>query len=109
VRVLVDSQLPAALTRFLAAQGVECQHVHDVGLAQSSDSEVWQFAAERQMVIISKDEDFFHLTARSGSALQLIWVRLGNCRTRALLAAFEAAWPRVRACIESGERVVELR
>jgi predicted nuclease of predicted toxin-antitoxin system len=34
---LVDNQLPAALARFLASRGVECQHVLDLDLAESTD------------------------------------------------------------------------
>ena len=60
---LVDNQLPVALARFLSAHGVECHHVLDRGLAQASDIEIWRYAAEREMILISKDEDFFHLEA----------------------------------------------
>lgn len=55
----------------------------------------------------AKDEDFFHLCGRPETAAQLIWVRLGNCRTQQLLSAFERLWPRVRARLEAGDRVVE--
>jgi hypothetical protein len=34
---LVDNQLPAALARFLASRGVECQHVLELDLAESTD------------------------------------------------------------------------
>lgn len=106
---LVDNQLPTALARFLQAQGLECLHVLDVGLGQWPDREVWRFAAERGAVLISKDEDFFHLAGRRGAVVQLVWIRLGNCRTRALLTAIGKAWPRILACLEAGDRVVEVR
>ena len=56
-----------------------------------------------------KDEDFFHLATRSGASLSLVWVRLGNCRRRELLASVDQTWPRIVACIEAGERIVEIR
>jgi len=80
-----------------------------VGLGQSPDSEVWRFAAEWEAVLISKDEDFFHLAGSQGAVVQFVWIRVGNCRTRALLAALATAWPRIVACLEGGERVVEVR
>jgi predicted nuclease of predicted toxin-antitoxin system len=109
VKFLVDNQLPAALTRFLTAQGEEAHHVLDLGLAQVTDAEIWRHAMENRMVLVSKDEDFFHLAGRREENAQLIWIRLGNCRTPALLSVLKKAWPRVRACLEAGDRVIEIR
>ena len=109
MRFLVDNQLPTALARFLSARGVDCQHVLDVGLAQSSDAEIWGYASEQGVTLISKDEDFFHFASRPGTSVRLVWIRLGNCRNPALLAAIESLWPRIQACLERGDRVVEVR
>ncbi len=38
-----------------------------------------------------------------------MWVRLGNCRTSALIEAFDRLWPRIEKALVSGERVVEIR
>jgi len=58
---------------------------------------------------ITKDEDFLHLATRQAQTGGLIWVRLGNCRTRNLLAEFERLWPRIQASLEAGDRVIEIR
>lgn len=109
MKFLVDNQLPAALARFLSDTGTECQHVLDVGLAQTSDAEIWRYAAEGEFVLISKDEDFFHRAARPDAPVQLVWIRLGNCRKQHLLETIAARWTRVCACLEAGERIVEIR
>jgi predicted nuclease of predicted toxin-antitoxin system len=83
--------------------------VLDVGLAQASDADIWRYAAEGELVLVSKDDDFFHRAAQPGGSVQLVWIRLGNCRNGALLAAVEKSWPHVRECLEAGERVVEIR
>jgi len=36
-------------------------------------------------------------------------VRLGNCRTSALIEAFDRLWPRIEQALVSGEGVVEVR
>ena len=41
--LLVDNQLPLALARYLAANGWECAHVQDVGLASADDRAIWQY------------------------------------------------------------------
>jgi len=109
VKFLVDNQLPAALARFLASRGVECQHVLDVDLGEATDVEIWRHASRNNCVVISKDEDFLYLAKARSSNARLIWIRLGNCRTKALLAAVERSWPEIEAGLEAGEQIIELR
>lgn len=109
MKFLVDNQLPRALARFLTTRGFQCRHVVEVGLEQASDAEVWRYAADHGMVLITKDEDFLHLVRKPGVEVQVLWVRLGNCRTPQLLAAMDSTWPRIEAHLESGDRLVEIR
>jgi predicted nuclease of predicted toxin-antitoxin system len=109
VKFLVDNQLPVVLCHFINAQGSDCQHVLEVGLARAQDLLIWQQAIETNRVIVSKDEDFFFLASLPGSKGRLVWVRLGNCRKSVLLREFERRWPNVIASLEAGERVVEIR
>jgi predicted nuclease of predicted toxin-antitoxin system len=109
VKFLVDNQLPAALARFLASRGVDCQHVLDVDLSEASDAEIWDHASRNDCIVISKDEDFLYLANLPSMKARLIWIRLGNCRTEALLAAIERLWPTIMAGLEAGDRIVEVR
>ncbi len=59
------------------------------------------------MAIISKDEDFLHLTERPGAGVQLVWVRLGNCRKAILLSTIERLWPKIEASLKAGETILE--
>ena len=109
MKVLVDNQLPAALARWLAARGLDACHVSDVGLEDASDQCIWNYAIAEGRVLVSKDEDFLHLATRSEVAAPLIWVRLGNCRKQALLAAFDALLLHLLTALAEGKKVVELR
>lgn len=40
MKFLIDNQLPAALSRFLQAQGLESRHVMELGLDEASDLEI---------------------------------------------------------------------
>jgi predicted nuclease of predicted toxin-antitoxin system len=84
-------------------------HVLDVGLAESDDLELWSWARNEKRVVISKDEDFTFFAGQPGDTGQLIWVRLGNCRNRALVDAFDRVHDQLVAAIESGQRIVEIR
>ena len=69
----------------------------DAGLASATDSAIWHFANQNELIVISKDEDFLYLATRLEGKARLIWVRLGNCRNHVLLATFESSWPRMGA------------
>ena len=79
------------------------------GLSEATDTELCRHATANERIIISKDEDFFYLASGSKASFQLVWVRLGNCRTAALLETFEQAWSTIEASLKAGERVIEIR
>ena len=97
MKFLVDNQLPGALAVYLRQKGFDCEHVVDAGLGEESDVEICRYAIGQDRVIISKDEDFLYLAGKPDTQIRMIWVRLGNCRTSALLQAFEQVWPRLLA------------
>jgi predicted nuclease of predicted toxin-antitoxin system len=109
VKFLIDNQLPAALAQYLRDRGFDCQHVMEAGLGDALDSEICRYAENQGRIIISKDEDFFYFAKRPGAKINFIWVRLGNCRTPALLAAFERSWARIESSLKAGDQVIEIR
>jgi predicted nuclease of predicted toxin-antitoxin system len=109
VKFLVDNQLPAALAQYLRKRGFDCEHVLEIGLASASDLALCRYAETQERILISKDEDFFYLASQSASKVRFVWVRLGNCRTAVLLAAFEQHWSTIESCLKAGDRIVEIR
>jgi len=106
---LVDNQLPFALVVHIRSLGLTASHVAEAGLDRASDREIWQYAKANGSVIISKDEDFMHLAGADPEGPQFVWVRLGNCRTGALLAAFGEFFPDLVPALQAGEKFIELR
>ena len=105
----MDNQLPVALAQWLAEQGADAVHVLNLGLDALADTGIWTRAAAENRIVVSKDEDFFHLANRDGDTGRLLWVRIGNCRNAALLARFAADWPSIQQTFASGQRIVEMR
>lgn len=106
---LIDHQLPAALARHLTGLGLDATHISDVGLETADDRTIRRYAASNGQVIVSKDEDFFYLAVADPTGPPLVWVRLGNCRTRDLLASFDRVMPALLTALRSGQNIVELR
>lgn len=109
MKFLIDNQLPTALAEYLQQRGYDCRHVLEVDLARASDAEVCRYANDQERIIVSKDEDFLYFATKPESKIRLLWVRLGNCRTSALLNAFDRSWPTIESCLAAGDRIIEIR
>ena len=109
MKFLIDSQMPPRLARWITERGHEGAHVQDIGLADAPDIEILEFAANNRYVLVSKDEDFLHLSLTHRGRPQIVWVRLGNCRTISLLSVFGRSMSSLVAALESGQDMVELR
>jgi predicted nuclease of predicted toxin-antitoxin system len=107
-RFLVDNQLPATLVGWLTDRGYQAEHVLALQLAQSRDEVIWERAARDGAVIVSKDEDFARLTLVRPETVAVVWLRVGNCRTSALLATMERAWPDLVQQLDAGARLIEV-
>lgn len=108
MRFLVDNQLPPSLARWLRDRGYEAEHVFERGLHLLDDRALWALALADARIVVSKDEDFLYLSSQPNDAGRFLWVRLGNCRNDALLAAFSASFDTIAAAFDSGQTVVEL-
>jgi predicted nuclease of predicted toxin-antitoxin system len=107
-RFLVDNQLPVALARWLESKGCAAEHVLALHLAQSRDEIIWERAARDRAAIMSKDEDFARMTLMRPEPVAIVWLRMGNCRTPALLVALERAWPAIEQQLDAGDRLIEV-
>src|SRR5438093_12930564 len=86
MKLLFDENLSPRLVGLLAAQFPGSDHVRNAGLASAPDPAVWSFAAAQGLVIVSKDSDFQHRALLLGHPPKVVWVRLGNCSTAAVVA-----------------------
>ena len=86
MKLLFDQNLSHRLVGLLAAEFPGSQHVRDAGLAAAPDPAVWAYAAANRLVIVSKDSDFQHRALLMGHPPKVVWVRLGNCSTTAVVA-----------------------
>jgi predicted nuclease of predicted toxin-antitoxin system len=109
VKFLIDHQLPPALAKFIQDQGHSAAHVRDLGLKDAGDIVIWRYAAENEMVVVSKDEDFYFLATIPGNSTKLLWTRVGNCRTQFLLETFRTQFPSVIEAFASGTVIVEIQ
>ncbi len=77
-------------------------------MGATDDQVIWEYAKSHDMTIVSKDEDFQLMADRQGS-IQVVLVRLGDCRKAALLKAFATLLPDLRTLLDDGGSVIEIR
>ena len=109
MRFLVDAQLPPALARWLGERGFAATAVRELGLRDSDDRSIRNFATAGGWTVVTKDEDFISRCFTSADAPGVVWLRIGNCTNRVLFAWLEPLLPGIVERVEAGIRLVEVR
>lgn len=82
MRLLFDQNLSRHLVVLLADLYPGSAHTGHLGLDRAPDSSVWNWAAERGVILVTKDSDFHQLSLVRGAPPKVVWIRLGNASTR---------------------------
>ena len=82
MRLLFDQNLSSDLVRRLSDLFPESTHVKALDMMRSEDSVIWTFARDNGFVIVSKGSDFQQRSLVLGAPPKVVWLRVGNCRTR---------------------------
>ncbi len=86
MKLLLDENLSPKLVGMLADVYPDSAHVERLGLGNTSDRTVWEYAKTNGFSIVSKDSDFQELSALYGHPPKFIWLRRGNCSTQQIEA-----------------------
>lgn len=109
MRFLVDAQLPPSLADWIAQRGFSASAVRVLGLRESDDGSIFNFAMEQQWIVVTKDEDFVDRCLRIAGAPQVVWLRIGNCTNPRLFTIVEPLWAEIIKRLENGDMLVEVR
>lgn len=84
-KLLFDENLSFRLVELLAEPFPGSAHVNDAGLHGCPDGDVWTHAATHGFVLVSKDNDFRQLSFLRGAPPKVVWLRVGNAPTKAVV------------------------
>lgn len=90
MRLPFDEQLSEALVHNLAGVFPAALHVRLLGRGGAPDPDVWNLALEHGCVLVTKDEDFHRLSLLRGAPPKVLWLRVGNCATAAIVQLLTA-------------------
>ena len=81
MRLLFDQNLSPRLVSRLADLHPDSEHVFFIGLAQTDDRALWEYANQNSFTVVTRDSDFSELSLLRGFPPKVIWIRRGNCST----------------------------
>ena len=81
MKLLFDQNISFRILKQISDVYPEAKQVKDVGLENSSDSEIWEFARKNNYNIVTFDSDFYDLSVIKGIPPKIIWLRVGNTST----------------------------
>ena len=78
MRLLLDQNLSYKLVRQLEPFSPATEHVRLLGMDQTDDRLIWQYAKDNGLTIVTQDADFELLAQLYGFPPKVIWLRCGN-------------------------------
>ncbi len=90
-KYLIDANLPYYFSLW---KGMNYLHVYDLNDAWL-DSEIWAYAVERKLTIITKDTDFASRVLLTSDPPTVIHIKLGNMKLKDLHRTLSRMWPEV--------------
>ncbi|WP_340103476.1 DUF5615 family PIN-like protein [Rhodohalobacter sp. 8-1] len=89
MRFLVDAQLPPLLCEILKKEGIKSSHVDSLPAGdESSDKEITEYADQNDLIVITKDLDFYYSHMINGEPKKLLLITTGNIKNKDLFEIF---------------------
>ncbi len=79
MKLLFDQNLSWRLPQKLADLYPDSRHIREVGMKESQDVDIWDYAKANGFVIASKDLDFQQRSLLFGHPPKVVRLRVGNC------------------------------
>lgn len=86
MRLLLDQNLSRHLVAQLRDAFPGSLHLTDLDLEAATDREVWEYARDHDLVVVSKDSDFRQLAFLHGPPPKVVWLRVGNASTAQIIS-----------------------
>lgn len=96
MKLLLEQNPSRRLVQMLSDEYPDTAHVLLIGMAEDGDTDIWNFAAEKGYVIVTKDKDFYQRSVATGHPPKVIHLNMGNCSVKQIAATLLARPGHVR-------------
>lgn len=101
-KYLVDVNLPKYFSFFNESHFI---FVADINL-KMSDTEIWDYALKNDLIILTKDTDFYFRLLITPIAPKIIYFQLGNLSLKQLHQYFNDNWHQIQLEIKSAKMII---
>jgi predicted nuclease of predicted toxin-antitoxin system len=101
MKLLFDHNLSPQLVNRFTDLYPDSQHVFRLGMDQDDDREIWEYAAQQDFTIVTRDSDYNDLSLMLGFPPKVIWIRRGNCSTKTIETILRASTTAIQAFNQS--------
>ena len=91
IKYLIDANLPYYFSLW---NNDTYQHIIDID-PHMKDSEIWAYAKEKSLTIVSKDADFSDLVMLNNPPPRVIHIKLGNMKIKEFHDTIDKIWDQV--------------
>ncbi len=81
MKLLLDENLSDRIIHRIVDFYPNSEHAKTLGLINTDDAVIWEYAKTNGFVIVSKDSDFHQRSLLYGHPPKFIYLRIGNCPT----------------------------
>jgi predicted nuclease of predicted toxin-antitoxin system len=78
MKLLLDENLSRRIVPFIQDCYPDSTQVALIGMEQTDDKTIRQYAIDNGFVITTKDADFYEMNLLYGSPPKIIWLKIGN-------------------------------
>lgn len=101
--LLLDQNISFRVFKFLEKLDFDVVHVSQVGLNNTTDYEIWNFAKTKNLIIVSYDNDFLDLSLFRGFPPKVIIIKSGNLTKEKFIKLFKAQQQKIEAFIKQND------
>jgi predicted nuclease of predicted toxin-antitoxin system len=104
MKLLLDANLSWRLIKLLEEVFPDVIHINSTSLNKPvKDYEIWKFAKDQNRVIVTNDEDFYHLAITKGFPPKVVILRFGNQHPQQIANTLKNHKQDIQALIDSTE------
>lgn len=81
MKILLDQNLSYRLINLLSDYYTDVAQVGRLGMAQTDDGMIWQYARVHDYILVTYDAYFQERNLVSGNPIKIIWLRVKDIRT----------------------------
>jgi predicted nuclease of predicted toxin-antitoxin system len=87
MKLLLDENLSRRVVPFIQDAFPDSTQIALLGMENSADKDIWQYAKDHDYVIVTKDSDFYEMSLLYGSPPKILWLKIGNQTKAATIRA----------------------